>query len=120
MSLQDNHKALLELKNVNPKFAKHVMVKNDLVKIFAMERFGTIDILEQPMCTKCEKPCTWHTGGTAYHLECGTHIKNPITMLDYLRSEIHLTEEQLDIMAGIMYKSDLSELSNLGIKLEKE
>lgn len=103
MSLHSNHKAIIDLGNINPKFAKHTMIKNDLVRKFALERFGTIDILDQPMCTRCEKPCTWHTGGTAYHLECGTHIKKPITMLEYLREQIKFTPEELDAFGIVLY-----------------
>lgn len=103
MSLLSNRNALADLKNVAPKFAKHTMIKNDIVRHFALERFGTIDILDQPMCTKCEKPCTWHTGHTAYHLECGTHIKNPITMLEYLRDQVNMSPEELDMLGMTMY-----------------
>ena len=119
MSLDSNHKTLKDIGGINPKFAKHTMIKNDIVKTFAMQRFGTIDILEQPMCTKCEKPCTWHKGGTAYHVECGTHIKHPITMLEYLRDEIKLSEEQLDALGASMYDTSKIIIDG-GLKTGKE
>lgn len=103
MGLQDNRQFIAALGHVKPALAKHALIKNDIVRKFAMEHYGSIDILDQPMCTKCEKPCTWHKGGTAYHHECGTYIKKPITMLDYLTNEIKLTPKQLDEMGILMY-----------------
>jgi len=102
MSLLSNHKTIVDLGKVNPAFAKHVLIKNDIVKLFALKRYGTIDLLDQPMCEKCEKPATWHTGGTAYHHECGTHTKHPITMLEYLRNEIKLSPEMLELFGNVI------------------
>lgn len=104
MSLLSNHKTVVDLGNANPAFAKHILIKNDIVKLFALKRYGTIDLLDQPMCVKCEKPATWDTGGTAYHHDCGTHIKHPVTMLEYLRSEIKLSPEQLELLGGAIPK----------------
>lgn len=103
MSLLSNQKTLIELGKVNPKLAKHTLIKNDLVRMFALQRFGTIDLLDQPMCTKCERPCTWDKNGTAYHVECGTHIANPVTMLEYLREQIKLPQEILDAFGSVLY-----------------
>lgn len=118
MSLQDNRDIIKELEGIDPKFAKHTMIKNDIIKLFAMERYGTIDLLEQPMCTKCEKPCTWDKGHTAYHVECGTRIQHPITMLEYLRNELKIPDEQLDLIGGALYKE--IDLADLGLKIIRE
>ncbi len=44
------------LKNVDPKFAEHMFHQNRIVEAFAMSEFGGIDMLDQPVCGKCEKP----------------------------------------------------------------
>lgn len=117
MSLLDNKNIMKQLEGMEPRFQQHVMVKNHLVEEFALEKYGTIDLLDLPMCTKCEKPCTWHTDDTAYHMECGTTIKQPITMREYLSSILKFSDEQLDILAGFLFKPD-DILKDLGLKRE--
>jgi hypothetical protein len=52
----ENAKVFNELRGINSKFAEHMYNKNRIVEAFAMSNLGGVDILEQPMCGKCEKP----------------------------------------------------------------
>jgi hypothetical protein len=74
------------IEGTNPKYAKHMFLKNDLIENFARQAFGGVEILDQPVCTHCEKPAAWHEGGSAYCFSCNKTIpaKDVITVLDYL------------------------------------
>lgn len=91
---KDNMKMFEKLNNISPKYAKHMLLKNSIIENFAKSAFGGIDILDQPVCRTCEKPCAWNTNATAYCFSCGTSTKNPITVRDYLIQEFKLDKEQ--------------------------
>lgn len=86
--------ALMEkLKGANPAYAKDALTKNELLKVFAYKLGGGIDILKQPVCGRCEMPCTWGTYDYKEDIgskdkfatcDCGNITKNPITVEQYL------------------------------------
>lgn len=82
-----------------------MIMKNVIVEQFAINEYGGMDILDFPVCTKCEKPCTWHQEG-AYHMECGTYIKEPITMRDYLIQQIKLPPEIIEAIEQIALEGE--------------
>lgn len=88
---EHNYKVMEMLKNVSPAYAKHAMVKNDLVRLFASYLGGGVDLLKQPICEKCEEICTWGTFDQIFKgmeractcSACGHVTKNPITFEQY-------------------------------------
>ena len=66
-----NMQAVKWLKGVHPSFAKHIWERNGLVQAIAMERFGGVDMLDLPVCEKCEKPGAWHDNDSCYCFTCG-------------------------------------------------
>lgn len=95
----DNVRAMKIIEGKDPKYAKHMFLRNQLLENFAMRATGGIDILDQPVCRSCEKPAAWHTGGTAYCFSCGTTTKEPITVQQYLIEHTkYFTDEQIELM----------------------
>ena len=91
MPNQKNMKLMDTIKGVSPAYAKHALTKNELINAFAFVMGGGIDFLKQPICDKCEKPCTWGTYDQKYEAnvryatcDCGHVTKNPITVEQYL------------------------------------
>lgn len=78
-----NRRVMNLLKKADPKFAKHVFLKNELVEKFAEHEGGGLDILSQPVCENCEKVATWDTKG-AYCFSCGHTTKEPMKVIKYL------------------------------------
>lgn len=89
------------IESVDPKFAKHMFLKNQLIENFAMHMGGGIELLQQPMCPSCEKPAAWNEAGTAYCFSCNRSIPADkiTTVAQYL---IEFTkgfnEEQLEVL----------------------
>jgi hypothetical protein len=106
------------LKSVNPKFAEHMFHQNRIVEAFAMSEFGGVDMLNQPVCRKCEKP-GWNiddptfvsTGDedkdreirNCYCVSCGTTSKNTLTLREYLIQELNLQEENIEKLENNLY-----------------
>lgn len=59
------------LKGIHPKYAEHMFKRNHLIEMFAKERFGGVEVLDLPMCERCERPGAWHTDDTCYCFPCG-------------------------------------------------
>ena len=104
-TLNTKHNAIMkEIEKVNPKFAEHMFLRNELVEKFAEHMGGGIDILEQPMCSHCEKPATWDKDGKAYCFSChkSTPADKVITVRQYLTEFLKgFTEEQLKLLNTI-------------------
>ena len=106
------------LKNVNPKYAEHMYHQNRIVEAFAMSEFGGVDVLEQPVCGKCEKP-GWNTFNpnfvstgdedkdrdikNCFCPACGTTTYNTLSLRDYLLQELNLQEEKIEQFEKTMY-----------------
>lgn len=82
-----------KLKGVSPAYAKDALTRNELLRAFALKIGGGIDLLKQPVCGRCEMPCTWGTYDYKEDLltkdrfatcDCGHVTKNPITVEEYL------------------------------------
>lgn len=89
------------ISKVDPKYAKHMFLRNELLENFAMQVGGGIDLLSQPVCTHCEKPAAWDDKGSAYCFSCNKTIpaKDVITVIDYLMEYTKMfTEEQLEVL----------------------
>ena len=89
------------IEKVNPNHAKHMLLKNEFIKKMAFDNFGSIQILDQPVCEACERPAFWHTGDTANCFVCGRITKTPITVREYYEKIVKLSEEQLEILETI-------------------
>lgn len=59
------------LKKSSPKYAKHAFHIDNIVTKFVKEKFGGLEVLDLPMCNKCERPGLWHDGGTCECPRCG-------------------------------------------------
>lgn len=90
------------IEGVDPKFAKHMFLSNQLIENFAKSLGGGVDILNQPMCNHCEKPAAWNEGGSAYCFSCHKATKNPITVKEYLVEYTKgFTEEQIQLLLAL-------------------
>lgn len=70
------------------KYRRDKMARNKVINEFALSVFGSFDVLEYPICPKCEQVAFWDMGGI-YCLKCGLLSKNGVlTFRDYIDSEI--------------------------------
>lgn len=99
------------LKNVNPAYAQHIYHQNTIVEAFAMSQLGGIDVLEHPICGRCEKP-GWNTTNpnfistgdvdkdveikNCYCVACGTTTYNTRTLREHLIKELNVEEEKIE------------------------
>ena len=90
-----------EIKKVHPAMAKHIVENDKMMKIALAGVFGdgAINLMDQPMCEKCEKPCFWHGDG-AYCPVCGHQTQNPITFYTYLMNYTGKLGEEFDKRIG--------------------
>lgn len=98
---EDNIKIMKAIEGADPKYAKHMFLRNELLKKFSLSVGGGIDLLDQPVCTRCERPAAWNIGGSAYCFSCNTNIppNNVITVMEYLMEHTKaFTEEQLEVL----------------------
>ena len=86
---KSNFEALKAIEGIDPKYAKHMFLSNTLIEQFVKHLGGGLDLLNQPVCTHCEKPCAWDKGGSAYCFSCNKSIpaKDAITVKLYLLQE---------------------------------
>jgi len=101
------------LKGVKPAFAEHMFHFNRIVEAFAMSQYGGVDILEQPICKKCEKP-GWNTVNpnfvstgdedadrevrNCFCEACGTTSYNTLTLRNYLLQELGVQIDKIEEM----------------------
>lgn len=101
-TLDDGNISIMKsIESVDPKYAKHMFLRNELLQKFAMSIGGGINILEQPVCTHCERPAAWDIGRSAYCFSCNktVPVDKVITIMDYLIEYTKaFTEEQLEIL----------------------
>lgn len=86
---------------IDPKYAKHMFLRNELIERFAISIGGGLDILGQPVCIHCERPAAWDIEGSAYCFSCNKSIPayKVITVMDYLKEFTKtFTEEQLEML----------------------
>lgn len=101
---KDNINIMKGIGEVEPKYAKHMFLRNELLKNFAMKASGGVDLLSQPVCTHCERPAAWDKSGSAYCFSCNKTVpaKDVITVMDYLMEHTKMfTEEQLEQLINI-------------------
>ena len=79
----ENTNILDILKDKEPKMAENFFHRNGLVEKFIKHKEGGMELLKQPVCEKCERPCTWDTEG-AYCFSCNHTTKEPKKVEDYL------------------------------------
>lgn len=106
------------VKGVHPAFAEHMYHQNRIVEAFAMSVYGGVDVLDQPVCKKCEKP-GWNidnknfvsTGNedkdieirNCYCYSCGATTYNTITVRQYLLDELNVQEEKIEKFENSLY-----------------
>lgn len=105
VNLQTNA-SLNFLGNVHPKFAKHLFLRNSLVEMYAKERFGGVELLDLPMCERCEKPGAWHDNDTCNCFACGhvTPAKNTKPLRQWLAQDIKehgFSEEEMELLERV-------------------
>ena len=104
-SVQRNLVAMKEIEGINPKLAKHALLRNDLMRDLTLDNYGSIQIMEQPVCRSCERPALWHVNSTAFCHVCGTVTQNPITVKQYLIDQFSkltpMQLEALDILGAV-------------------
>lgn len=104
-NVQRNIVAMKELDGINPKLAKHALLRNDLMRDLTMDNYGTIQVMEQPVCRSCERPALWHINDTAFCHACGTVTSKPVTVKQYLLDQFKKLSpaqlEALDVLGGI-------------------
>lgn len=98
------------LKGVNPSYAQYIFHQNRIVEAFAMSELGGIDVLNMPICGKCEKPGLntdnpnfVSTGDTdkdveiknCYCVACGTTTYNTRTLREHLIQELNIQEDKI-------------------------
>lgn len=109
------------IKKVHPAFAKH-MVENDKVMKMALGGVfgpGAMDLLDQPMCERCEKIGYWH-GDNGWCRSCGHETKNPITLNQYLLNYTGKLAMEYDKRMGGLDdgQKDISGIQLTGIEVE--
>lgn len=92
------------IEGLDPKFAKHMFLRNELLESFSKNMGGGVNVLEQPMCNHCERVAAWHTGGKAHCFSCNqdTPADKVITVKKYLLEYMKgMTEEQLQMLNSL-------------------
>lgn len=112
----NNLKLLKMIQGVNPKYAKHMYQSNELLLQFAKHMGGGIELLEQPVCRRCESPASWDLPDSkgndrAYCFGCHVHTVNPITVQEYLMREVmKMPEEKIKALLDMAIKKNEGEV----------
>lgn len=107
MPNQKNINTMKLIEDTEPKYAKHMFLRNELIERFAMHIGGGLDILEQPICPHCERPAAWDKEGKAYCFSCHKSIDKTITVRQYLLEYTKgMTEQQLELLNKIGGRED--------------
>lgn len=87
----NNHRIMTQIKGVSPKYAEHMMRRNGIIEMFAKYKYGSIDILDLPVCGKCEKPGAWHDKPphSCYCFPCGHVTAKTMPLRDYMAQELN-------------------------------
>jgi len=131
------------LMDIYPAFSKKLFERNELIAHLVMTGNNPMDILEYPICGKCETLALWHgmaqKDGKYYNKctcianGCGASTINPITLRDWIALELHkkappefieAIEFCTDRIAQQMFEKHKNELRELmrkknGIEREK-
>lgn len=88
--------AIKAIEGVDPKYAKHMFLRNRLIEQFIKNSGGGLDLMTQPVCPHCEKPCSWDMDGKAYCFSCNKSIpkEKAHTVAEYLASELKAIDEE--------------------------
>jgi hypothetical protein len=100
---QKNINTMKLIEKTDPKYARHMFLRNELIEQFAMHLGGGIDILEQPVCPHCERPAAWDQEGKGYCFSCKKSIpaNKIVTVRQYLLEYTKgMSEEQLELLIG--------------------
>lgn len=85
----------------DPKYAKHIMNRDNIVMQFALKLFGGVDLLEQPVCPSCEIPASWNDLGSGYCFNCHRTIPSNkiVTVREYLIDQIKgMSEQEIELL----------------------
>ena len=82
---------------------------NDLIAGLARHLGGGIELMEQPVCEKCERVGTWDKGNTGYCHHCGHRTLKPITMGEFFIKyvEKELPPELLEAFGNASLELDI-------------
>ena len=72
------------------KFIKDKVSRKNFVVKFALETFGNLNILTQPVCTKCEQIAAYDINDTVNCPHCGrtSPVSKTLTLEQYLEQEL--------------------------------
>lgn len=86
----NNIRAIKAIEGVDPKYAKHMFLGNRLLEQFIKKQGGGLDLLDQPVCPHCEKPCAWDIEKGAYCFSCNKSIPSDkvYTVSQYLLAQM--------------------------------
>ena len=120
------------LMEVYPAFQKKLLEGNDLMQRLVMTGYSPMDILDYPICGKCETLAAYNDYGikdgkkvprcTCVKESCGASTLNPITLRAWIKYElkkrvndefIDAIEIATDYIAGAMINKHRKELENL-------
>jgi len=113
---EDNLKLLKTIEGINPKYAQHVLTGNKLLMEFVKHVGGGIELLEQPVCRSCENPASWDLPDSkgnqrGYCFKCHTHTTSPITVKEYLLTEVsNLPKEEIEALLNMAEERNESEV----------
>jgi hypothetical protein len=86
------------LENLYPAFAKKIFQGNEIMRRIVLSGFSPLDILEYPICGRCETPAAWNGMAmkdgalvqkcTCLREKCGAHTLAPIVFKDWMADEL--------------------------------
>ena len=102
-----NVQAVEWLKGAHPSFAEHIWQRNGLVQAIAMERFGGVDVLNLPVCERCEKPGAWHDNDSCWCFPCGhrTPKERTKTLYRYIAEDSMpggMAQEEMELLTKML------------------
>jgi len=117
------------LNDVYPAFAKKLFQNNDFMQRLVMSGHNPIDILDYPICGKCEtlalmdgfslKDGKYYPKSTCVAEKCGHSTVNPVTLRDWIKDELRkkapkeffdIIEIVVDVVANSMIRKYTNEL----------
>lgn len=84
---RENLRLMREIDDTN-KYLDNKLL-NSIVVDFALNVFGNVNIIDQPVCPRCETPALWDINNNCYCPKCGTFSRNGVlTFKDYIKQEL--------------------------------
>lgn len=82
------------LQNHNPKYASHYKGMENVQRNFLKYMTEGTDILQTPICNRCERPASFHMGGVKCR-SCGHEQKDYITFGEYMEKVLKIPKSEI-------------------------